>query len=201
MSKGSLFIVSAPSGAGKTTLCNMAVEHFPALEHSVSYTTRAPREGEIDGIHYKFVDDATFDEMESAGEFVENALVHGNRYGTSGSDLLKLLNEGTDIMVEIDVQGASQLREKFEEAVFIFIVPPSVEACKERLTGRGKDTEEVIAKRLIRATEEIKEAGHYDYYIINDDLEEAFDGFKSVIKAEKLRKRMMIARVEALFGI
>ncbi|MBE9531364.1 MAG: guanylate kinase, partial [Proteobacteria bacterium] len=179
MNDGSLFIVSAPSGAGKTTLCNMAVEHFPTLEHSVSYTTRKPREGEVDGVHYNFIDDATFAEMESAGEFVENALVHGNRYGTSGSELRRLLKEGTDIMVEIDVQGAAQLRDKFSEAVFIFIVPPSVDACRERLTSRGKDTDEVILKRLAKATEEMKEARNYDYIIINDELDEAFVRFSS----------------------
>ena len=201
MSKGTLFIVSAPSGAGKTTLCNKAVEYFPTLEHSVSYTTRAPREGEVDGVHYKFVDAAAFDEMERAGEFVENALVHANRYGTSGSDLQKLLNEGIDVMVEIDVQGAAQLREKFGEAVFIFIVPPSIEACKERLTARGKDTGEVISKRIIQATEEVKEARNYDYIIINDVLNEAFDRFKAIISAEKSREKRVIVAVEALFDI
>ena len=166
MNKGTLFIVSAPSGAGKTTLCNKAVEHFPTLEHSVSYTTRTPREGEVDGVHYNFIDDARFDEMEDACEFVESANVHGYRYGTSGGYLLELLNEGVDLMVEIDVQGAAQLREKFSEAVFIFIVPPSVEACKERLMSRGKDSDDVISKRLAQAIEEIKEARNYDDIII-----------------------------------
>ena len=179
----------------------MAVEHFANLEHSLSYTTRTPREGETDGVEYRFVDDATFIKMERAGEFVENAIVHGNRYGTSGSELKRLLKEGIDIMVEIDVQGAAQLREKFPEAVFIFIVPPSQEACRDRLTSRGKDTEEVIQKRLEKVREEVKEAEFYTNIIINDYLEEAFDLFKSVIKSEKTRKKMMIARVKALFDI
>ncbi len=187
MSKGTLFIVSAPSGAGKTTLCRMAVEHFPNIEHSVSYTTRVPREGEVNGKDYNFIDDAAFDEMERTGEFVESANVHGNRYGTSGGDLLKLLGEGINVMVEIDVQGAAQLREKFQEAVFIFIVPPSVEACRERLAERGKDTDEVIAKRLVRATEEMKERVKYQNIIVNDDLDEAFDRFKTVILAKTSR--------------
>jgi guanylate kinase len=179
----------------------MAVERFPNLEHSVSYTTRAPREGEVDGVHYNFVDGSTFDDMESAGEFVESALVHGNRYGTSGSELRRLLKEGTDIMVEIDVQGAAQLREKFSEAVFIFIVPPSQEACRDRLTSRGKDTEEVIQKRLAKAKEETKEARNYDYIIINDVLDEAFDSFSSIIKAKMCKKERVIEQIEKLFDI
>lgn len=201
MSKGTLFIVSAPSGAGKTTLCNKAVEYFPTLEHSVSYTTRAPREGEVDGVHYCFIDDAEFDKMDGAGEFVESANVHGNKYGTSGGDLLKLLKEGTDVMVEIDVQGAAQLREKFIDAVFVFIVPPSIEVCKERLIARGKDTEEVILKRLAKVREEVKEVRNYDYIIINDVLDEAFDRFKAIISAEKSREKRVIETVEALFDI
>ncbi len=201
MNKGTLFIVSAPSGAGKTTLCNKAVEHFPTLEHSVSYTTRKARDGEIDGVHYNFIDDARFDEMESAGEFVESANVHGNRYGTSGGALLELLNEGVDLLVEIDVQGAAQLREKFSEGVFIFIVPPSVEACKERLTIRGKDTDDVISKRLAQAIEEIKEARNYDYIIVNDVLDEAILRFNAIIMAEKSREKRVIGQVEALFDI
>lgn len=201
MNDGILFVVSAPSGAGKTTLCDKAVKHFAKLEHSVSYTTRRPREGEVDGREYRFVSDTAFDEMELSGEFVENALVHGNRYGTASSDLLRLIKEGVDVMVEIDVQGAAQLREKFSEAVFIFIVPPSVEACKERLTIRGKDSEEVIQRRLAKATEEMKEAVNYDYIVINDDLNEAFERFKSVVTAAKITKDRVIERVNRLFDI
>lgn len=201
MNNGCLFVVSAPSGAGKTTLCNKAVEHFSTLEHSVSYTTRKPRDGEVDGVHYNFIDDAAFDKMEKAGEFVENALVHGNRYGTSGGDLIKLLKKGGDVIIEIDVQGAAQLKEKFSEAVFIFIVPPSIEACKERLMNRGKDSDEVISQRLAQALEEIKEARKYDYIIINDLLDRVFVVFKAVIMAEKVRKKRIVDSVEALFDI
>ena len=201
MSKGVLYIVSAPSGAGKTTLCTMAVKHFPTLEHSISYTTRAPREGETDGVEYRFVDDKTFDKMVGAGEFVENALVHGNRYGTSGPDLIKLLEKGCDVIIEIDVQGAAQLKEKFSEAVFIFIVPPSIKACKERLMSRGKDSDDVISKRLVQAMEEIREARKYDYIVINDLLDRVFVVFKAVIMAEKVRKKRIVDSVEALFDI
>lgn len=201
MNNGVLFIVSAPSGAGKTTLCSMAVEHFPTLDHSTSYTTRKPRDGETDGVEYRFVDDKTFDKMAAAGEFVESALVHGNRYGTSGPDLIELLKKGGDVIIEIDVQGAAQLKGKFSEAVFIFIVPPSMKACKERLMNRGKDSDDVISKRLAQTMEEIKEARKYDYIIINDLLERAFSVFKAVIMAEKVRKKRIVDSVEALFDI
>ncbi len=201
MNNGCLFVVSAPSGAGKTTLCNKAVEHFQTLDHSVSYTTRKPREGEVEGAHYHFVDDAAFDEMEKSGEFVESALVHGNRYGTSGGDLIELLKKGGDVIIEIDVQGAAQLKEKFSEAVFIFIVPPSIEACKERLMSRGKDSDEVILKRLEEAITEIKEARKYDYIVINDLLDRVFVVFKAIIMAEKVRKKRIVDDVEALFNI
>jgi guanylate kinase len=201
LNNGCLFVVSAPSGAGKTTLCNKAVEHFPTLEHSVSYTTRKPREGEVEGAHYHFIDDATFDEMEKAGEFVESALVHDNRYGTSGGDLIELLKKGGDVIIEIDVQGAAQLKKKFSEAVFIFIVPPSIKACKDRLMSRGQDSDEVIAKRLEEAITEIKEARKYDYIIINDLLDRVLVVFKAIIMAEKVRKKRIVHSVEELFKI
>ena len=155
----------------------------------------------MDGVQYNFIDNATFDDMERIGEFVESALVHGNRYGTSGSELRRLLKEGTDIMVEIDVQGAAQLRKKFDEAIFIFIVPPSIEACRNRLNIRGKDSKDVIIKRLAKAYEEVKEAHNYDYIIINDNLDEAFKRFSSVIIAQKCKKDRVIGDIKRLFDI
>ncbi len=199
MSNGLVFIVSAPSGAGKTTLCNMAIEHFPTLIHSVSYTTRDAREGEVDGVQYHFIKKKKFDEMAVEGEFVEDAVVHGSRYGTSGKDLERLCSSGVEVIVEIDVQGARQLKERLPGAVFIFILPPSVKSCEERLRQRDKDSDEEISKRLDVALLEIKKCKDYDYIIINDDLEKAFDELRSVITAEKVKRERVIKRVKEIF--
>ncbi|MBI5644208.1 MAG: guanylate kinase [Deltaproteobacteria bacterium] len=194
------FIVSAPSGAGKTTLCKMAVDFFPDLRHSISYTTRKPRPGEVDGVDYKFIDDAVFDKMVESGEFLEYAGVYGKRYGTSGKDLEALLDQGLSVILEIDVQGADKVRPVLKNGVDIFILPPSIEACADRLRSRGKDTPVEIEKRLKIAEDEIKKAPEYDYIIVNDDLEEAFEKFKSIITAEKAKTERMLGAVERLFG-
>lgn len=194
------FIVSAPSGAGKTTLCKMAVDFLPDLRHSISYTTRQPRPGEADGVDYWFVDDAAFDSMIKDGEFLEYAGVYGKRYGTSKKALEKLLAEGYSVILEIDIQGARNVREKLEGGVHIFILPPSLEACEERLKARGKDSPEEIKKRMKIAVEEIGKAPLYDYIIINDDLKEAFEKMKSIVMAERSRSVRMMDRVKRLFG-
>lgn len=199
--KGIPFIVSAPSGAGKTTLCKMAVDFFRGLRHSISYTTRPPRDGETDGVDYKFIDDAAFDRMIKGGEFLEYAGVHGKRYGTSRKDLSAMLDEGTDVMLDIDVQGAGKVRERLDDGVYIFILPPSVAACEERLKSRGKDSPEEIKKRLKIALDEIKKAREYQYIIINDDLDAAFEKLKSIIVAEKAATRRMMPRVAGLFEV
>ncbi|MBI5467723.1 MAG: guanylate kinase [Deltaproteobacteria bacterium] len=198
--KGVPFIVSAPSGAGKTTLCKMAVAFFPGLRHSISYTTRPPRAGEVDGEDYRFIDDAGFDRMVESGEFLEYAGVHGKRYGTSRKDLSGLLDEGTDVILDIDVQGAEKVRGRLSGGVYIFILPPSVEACEERLRSRGKDSPEEIKKRLRIALDEIKKAQEYQYIIINDNLTAAFEKLKSIMIAEKAASRRMMPRVAELFG-
>jgi guanylate kinase len=198
--KGVPFIVSAPSGAGKTTLCKMAVAFFPGLRHSISYTTRPPRAGEVDGEDYRFIDDAEFDRMVESGEFLEYAGVHGKRYGTSRKDLSALLDEGTDVILDIDVQGAEKVRGRLSGGVYIFILPPSVEACEERLKSRGKDSPEEIKKRLRIALDEIKKAHEYQYIIINDNLTAAFEKLKSIVIAEKAASRRMMPRVAELFG-
>lgn len=198
--KGIPFIVSAPSGAGKTTLCKMAVDFFHDLRHSISYTTRPPRDGEVDGVDYRFIDNAEFARMVASGEFLEHAGVHGKNYGTSRKDLETLLEKGTDVILDIDVQGAGNVRGSLAGGVFIFILPPSVEACEQRLRGRAKDSEEEIKKRLRIALDEIKKAPDYDYIIINDDLDVAFERLKSIIKAEKVRTQRMIGKVRELFG-
>lgn len=198
--KGVPFIVSAPSGAGKTTLCKMAVAFFPGLRHSISYTTRPPRLGEVDGEDYRFIDDAEFDRMVESGEFLEYAGVHGKRYGTSRKDLAGLLDEGTDVILDIDVQGAEKVRGRLSGGVYIFILPPSVQACEERLRSRGKDSPEEIRKRLRIALDEIKKAPEYQYIIINDNLTAAFEKLKSILIAEKAASRRMMPRVAELFG-
>lgn len=193
--------MSGPSGAGKTTLYKLAVDFFDNLRHSISYTTRPRREGETDGVEYHFIDDATFDRMVEAGEFLEYACVHGKKYGTSRADLEDLLDQGLDVLLEIDVQGADKVRKVMEGAVYVFIIPPSIEACRERLSARGKDPEDEITRRLNIAIEEIKRATTYDYIIVNDEVEPAFDKVKSVITAEKARRERMLPVVKELFSI
>ncbi len=198
--RGIPFIVSAPSGAGKTTLCKMAVDFFPDLRHSISYTTRPPRDGEADGVDYRFVDDAAFDRMAERGEFLEHAGVHGKRYGTARKDLAAVIDAGLDIILDIDVQGAEKIKKTLEGGVYIFILPPSVEECERRLKTRAKDSPEEIEKRLRIALEEIRKAPAYEYIIINERLEEAFEKLKSVIVAERSKSARMMERVRKLFG-
>ena len=194
------FIVSAPSGAGKTTLCKMAVDFFPDLRHSVSYTTRPPRPGETDGVEYRFVDDAEFDRMIEAGEFLEHAVVHGRRYGTARAVLTEVAEAGLDIIFEVDVQGAEKIKENLSGGVYIFIIPPSIDECRRRLKTRAKDSDEEIERRLQIAIEEISRAPKYEYIIINDELEDAFERLKAIIIAERSKSSRMMDRVIRLFG-
>lgn len=197
---GIAYIVSAPSGAGKTTLCKMAAERFPDIRNSISYTTRKQRPGEVNGVDYWFVDDAVFDEMVSRGEFLEYADVYGKKYGTSKKDLDAMLEKGLSVILEIDVQGAANVRKRMDGGVFIFILPPSLKAAEARLVGRGKDSPEEIKRRLGIAADEIKKAPEYDYIIVNDDLDEAFQTFSSVIRAEKARSGRVKGVLKGLFG-
>lgn len=200
-SRGIPFILSGPSGAGKTTLYKKAVDFFPDLRHSISYTTRPPREGDRHGEDYWFVDSDEFDRMVLEGEFLEYARVHGRMYGTSKKDLDEMLGEGLDVILEIDVQGADKVREVFRGGVYVFVLPPSVGACRERLTGRGKDSPEEIEGRLNIALQEIKRALDYDYIIVNDDLESAFERLKSVVVAERVRKDRVLKDVREVFEL
>ena len=209
-SNGILFIVSAPSGAGKTTLCRMAVDYFPNLRHSISYTTRGCRSGEANGVDYHFISKETFQEMVDRNGFLEWAEVHGNKYGTSMQDIQSLLKKGLNIIFDIDVQGAKQIKEdarlktqdvsKTLSPVFIFILPPSLEICEQRIRNRGKDDQKAILSRLENARNEIKELVWYDYLIINENLEEAFERLKSVIVAEKSKRERMIKEVKRLYS-
>lgn len=185
--RGSLFVISAPSGAGKTTLCQKLREIIPDVKFSVSYTTRKPRAGEVDGVHYFFVDEDEFRAMIAEGEFVEWAQVHGNFYGTSKRRIEDIINEGFDVILDIDVQGGRQIREHFPDSVLIFVLPPSMDELKRRLTGRMSDTEDVIKKRLKNAIDEIREYKNYDYVIINDVFDDALEEMVAIIIAERVR--------------
>jgi len=185
--KGLLIVISAPSGTGKTTLTHMLLKEFPDMEFSVSYTTRKPRPGEVNGKDYFFVDRETFEKMIEEGDFLEWAEVYGNLYGTSKSQVLKALNEGKDILLDIDTQGALQVKKNFPEAVLIFILPPSFKELERRLRSRGTDDEETIEKRLKIARVEVERAPLYDYIVVNDRLEKAYEKLKSIVIAEKCR--------------
>lgn len=185
--KGTLFIISAPSGAGKSTLCKAVMGRMGNIRLAVSHTTRAPRKGEVDGVDYHFTTVDRFRAMIDAGDFLEWAEVHGNYYGTSRTMLNSLLNAGYDIFHDIDVQGARQVKPRLLEAVFVFILPPSLEALRERLVGRGTDAPEVIERRLSNAIGEIKAFSLYDYVIINDDLKVATEQLEAVVRAAPLR--------------
>lgn len=186
MANGTLYIISAASGAGKTTLVSAVVQQLSDLEVSVSHTTRAPREGEVDGVNYHFVDTDKFETMVEDGEFIEYAIVFGNMYGTSRQHIQDQLLKGKDVILEIDWQGARQIRKLMPECRSIFIVPPSTSALRERLTSRGKDDEEVINKRMHEAISEMSHYVEFDYLIINDDFDEAKDNLASIIKGNRM---------------
>ncbi len=196
--KGLLVVVSAPSGTGKTTLCHMLLKEFENMEFSVSYTTRPPRKGEVNGKDYFFVSKEEFERMVEEGDFLEWANVYGNLYGTSKSQVLRALNEGKDILLDIDVQGALQVKKNLPEAVLIFIMPPSFDELERRLKHRGTDSEDVIKRRLETAKEEIKKAVYYDYIVVNDVLEVAFDKLKSIVTAEKCRTDRLKGQIDKL---
>jgi guanylate kinase len=185
LSKGRLFVVTAPSGAGKTSLIEALMAHDRTLKLSVSYTTRAPRAGEKDGVDYHFVDEPTFLRMRDAGEFLENAQVHGNRYGTAKRVIAQALAQGDDLILEIDWQGARQVRAIYPHCVGIFILPPSIEELERRMRKRGKDSDAVIRRRLEAARGEMEHAGEFDYAIINKDFDTAKRELADIIKKER----------------
>ncbi len=188
--RGNLIIISAPSGTGKTTILKKLFAQVQGVTFSVSHTTRLPRTGEQDAVDYHFVDKDVFKEMEAGNEFLEWAEVHGNFYGTSKGEVQKHLDNGLDVFLDIDVQGARQVREAAgEESLSIFVVPPSWEEQEKRLTGRGTDSAETIKLRLANAMDEMKDAGLYDYLIVNDTLEQAVDTLRSIIVAQRSRTR------------
>jgi guanylate kinase len=183
--KGKLFVITAPSGAGKTSLIEALMRDDPSLKLSISYTTRAPRPGEKNGVDYHFVDDATFLAMRDRGEFLESAEVHGYRYGTSKRVITDALAKGQDLILEIDWQGARQVRAIYPECVGIFILPPSIEELERRMRARGQDSDEVIRRRLDNARGEMDHAGEFDYAIINKDFDTARRKLAEVIRAKR----------------
>ena len=184
--KGGIFVVSAPSGAGKTTLCSKLLAKDGNIRPSVSYTTRLPRPGEEDGRDYSFVTERVFRAMIRRGEFVEWAEVHGNLYGTSKKRLQALMRSGFDVILDIDVQGARQIRDSIDGGVFIFILPPSMKTLRERIEKRKSNTKADIERRLRRAAAEIREYKSYDYVIVNDSLKLALKSLEAVVAAERL---------------
>lgn len=195
--RGIPFVVSAPSGTGKTTVCRAVLERDPRLRFSVSHTTRKPRADEVDGVDYYFVDTEEFRKLVDSGAFLEHAEYSGRLYGTSAAALDLVLGEGLDVLLEIEVQGARQLRESGFDARFVFLLPPSLETLEVRLRGRGTDPPEAIHRRLAVADRELEAVRFFDYAVVNDDLEAAIEAVRAIIGAERLGKT---DAVRARFG-
>lgn len=198
---GNLFVVSAPSGAGKTSLVSALLNINPQIDLSVSYTTRDPRPGEQDGRDYHFVSREIFLAMAKRGEFLESAEVYGNLYGTSQTWISQENAKGRDILLEIDWQGAAQVRRLFPECISIFVLPPSLEALEQRLKGRGKDNNEVIARRMAAVREDVAHVAEFDYVIINDNLNEALRELNAVVLSAKLRCAAQLSRYQTLINL
>jgi len=184
---GSLFIVAAPSGAGKTSLVKALLEREPSIALSVSYTSRAPRPGEVDGVHYHFVSREAFQEMVDRGEFYEHFVVHGDMKGTARSAVEPLLAQGRDVLLEIDWQGARKVRELVPSAVGIYILPPSRAELERRLRKRAQDKPEVIERRLRDSREDMKHFDEFDYVVVNEDFDRALDDLATIVRAQRLR--------------
>lgn len=200
MPQATLFIVTAPSGAGKTSLVKALVESTDALCVSVSHTTRAPREAEVDGVNYNFVSQEHFFAMREAQEFFESAEVYGNFYGTSKTWVNEQLDAGTDVILEIDWQGARQVREQHPEACSIFILPPSLQALTERLTGRGQDDADTIARRMQQAVAEISHVEEADYIVVNDDFDKALSELRGLVLAQRLLADVQLDRLTPMLA-
>ncbi len=185
MATGTLFIISAPSGAGKTTLVQAAVARLPDIQVSVSHTTRAMRPGEADGVNYHFVEKAQFESMVNNGEFLEHAEVFDHYYGTSRQHIQEMLLKGIDVILEIDWQGARQIRQLITDCQSIFILPPSIDSLRQRLTSRGQDSEESIARRMRDAVSDMSHYAEFDYLVINDDLDKALDDLSAIFTCHR----------------
>ena len=195
---GCLFVLAAPSGGGKTSLVAALLEREPGIRLSVSYTTRPPRPGEADGVHYRFVDEARFMALRARGKFLEHAHVHGNWYATSATWLREQIASGRDVLLEIDWQGAAQVRGLIPESVLIFILPPSLASLRERLEKRGQDRPDVIERRLEAAREEMRHYGDFNYVIMNQDFARAVDDLSAIVRAARLTASRQGVRHAAL---
>ncbi|WP_157670292.1 guanylate kinase [Chitinibacter sp. GC72] len=200
MAKGNLFVVTAPSGAGKTTLVAALLAADANVQLSISYTTRQPRAGEVNGKDYHFVERAEFERMINAGELLEHAEVYGNYYGTSQVWINDVINNGRDILLEIDWQGAQQVRRLFPEAIGLFVLPPSLDTLETRLRNRGKDSEDVIAKRMAVAREECSHVDEFDYVIVNEHIDDAVRDIVAVVRAQRLTLARQSNRHTALIS-
>jgi len=198
MKTGCLFIISAPSGAGKTSLVKAVLQSDPELHLSISYTSRPPRDGEENGRDYHFVSRETFEQMQIHGDFLESAEVYGNLYGTSQRWINEMIEAGQDILLEIDCQGAAQVRKVFPQSVGIFVLPPSAKTLETRLFERDKDTAEVIRKRLDAVREEVSHVNEFDYVIINDKLDSAINDLFCIVNTERLRRAKQLQKNQSL---
>lgn len=193
--QGTLYIFAAPSGAGKTSLVKALVDESAGIEVSVSHTTRAPRPGEVDGVNYHFVDVATFNTMVREGDFLEHAQVFDNFYGTARAKIQRRLAAGMDVILEIDWQGARQVRQQFPDSLGVFILPPSRQALEDRLRQRGQDGDEIIARRMRDAESEMSHYAEFDFLVINDNFDTALEELKAIITANRLRTPLQASRL------
>jgi guanylate kinase len=198
--RGTLFIVAAPSGAGKSSIVNAVLEDTPGIALSISYTSRAPRPGERHAQHYHFVDKAEFERMVAAGDFFEHALVHGDYKGTAVQSVEPQLAAGQDVLLEIDWQGARQVRAKVPDALSVFILPPSRQALEQRMRSRGQDSEEVIARRLAAAREEMSHFDEFDFLIVNDDFQTAVRDMQAIFLGSRQRRHLQQQRFAGLIA-
>lgn len=192
--RGTLFIIAAPSGAGKSSIVNAVLVNTPGIALSISYTSRAPRPGERHAQHYHFISAEQFQQMIAAGDFFEHALVHGDYKGTARQSVEPQLAAGNDVLLEIDWQGARQVREKMPDALSVFILPPSRQALETRMRNRGQDSEEVIARRLAAAREEMSHHSEFDFLIVNDDFDTAVREMQSIFLSSRLRRERQVQR-------
>ena len=199
--EGILLVVSGPSGAGKGTICNAIREKFPDLQYSVSMTTRDPRKGEVEGESYFFRTNEQFEKLIEEDAFLEYAKVYDHYYGTPKKRALDMISDGKSVLLEIDIQGAMQVKKRYPKGVFIYIVPPSLEILSDRLYGRGTDSEETIQKRLAQITSELAMAHQYDYIIVNDKLEDAVRKTSSILEVERCKRSSNEGKIETTFKL
>jgi len=199
-SKGDIFVISAPSGAGKSTLIRRLFDDLDRISFSVSFTTRLPREGESEGQDYFFIDDATFDDMLAQNDFVEWVQVYQHRYGTAKAWIQGRIDDGFDVLLDLETNGAKRIRDIFPSAILIFLLPPSAQSLTDRLRGRGKDTEEQVNIRLEHAKHELECWNAYDYLILNEDLEFAYQEFKSIFISARAAKKRMAQTVQKVLA-